>query len=92
VAGVVLTPPTVPETRFSYPFDSAIAFLLAGRVVTPRRLLFWGRSIPLAFGWWVRVILIPALTGPDIAGRPALGGWMVLYPLLGVALRRGARA
>jgi hypothetical protein len=69
-----------------------VGFVLSGWVVGRRNLLPGGRWLPLAFGLYVFVVLIPALVGPDIAGRLALGGWMVLYLLLGVALVRRARA
>jgi hypothetical protein len=65
-----------------------VGFVLSGWVVARRNLLPGGRWLPLAFGLYVFVALIPALMGPDIAGRLALGGWMVLYLLLGVALLR----
>jgi hypothetical protein len=106
-AAILLTPPMVPSTRFSYPFDATwfvvaqllfavqhlamiagVGFVLAGWVVARRRLLTWGRWLPFAFGVWVFVILMPALFGPLVAGRLALDGWLALYVLLGVALRR----
>ena len=65
-----------------------LGFVLCGWVVLRRRLLPWGRGLPLAFGVWVFVVLVPALGGSDVAGRLAIGGWMVLFLLLGVALRR----
>ena len=69
-----------------------LGFVLCGWVVLRRRLLARGRWLPLAFGVWVFVVLVPALGGSDVAGRLAIGGWMVLYLLLGLALRRhGAR-
>lgn len=69
-----------------------VGFVLFGSVIGRRGLLPWGRWIPLAVGLYVFVVLIPALLGPDVAGRLALGGWMMLYLLLGVALWRRARA
>lgn len=65
-----------------------VGFLLCGWVVLRRRLLTPGRWLPLAFGLWVFAVLVPALGGSFVAGRLAIGGWMVLYLLLGLALRR----
>ena len=66
-----------------------LGFVLCGGVVLRRRLLPWGRGLALAFGVWVFVVLVPALGGSDVAGRLAIGGWMVLFLLLGgeLALR-----
>ena len=70
---------------------AGLGFLLAGWSVARRRLLPWGRWVPFVCGAWVPVVLLPALGGPLAAGRLALGGWMVLYALLGVGLVRAAR-
>ncbi|HEY2224072.1 hypothetical protein [Actinomycetospora sp.] len=48
----------------------------------------WSRWIVLATGAFVFVALIPALVGPDIAGRIAIGVWMLLF----AALARAAYA
>jgi hypothetical protein len=69
---------------------AGLGFVLCGWVVLRQRLLGWGRGLPLAFGVWVFVVLVPALVGSEVAGRLAIGGWMVLYLLLGMALRRRA--
>lgn len=68
-----------------------IGFALAGWVVGRRRLLTWGAWLPFCFGMWVFIPLLPALMAPDVYGRLALGGWFVVYLLVGVALRRQAR-
>jgi hypothetical protein len=68
-----------------------LGFLLSGWVVLRQGLLTSGRWLPIAFGVWVFVVLVPALSsGSHVAGRLAIGGWMVLYLFLGVALRRRA--
>jgi hypothetical protein len=69
-----------------------VGFVLSGWVVGRRDLLPGARWLPFVFGLYVFVVLIPALAGPHIAGRLALGGWMVLYLLLGLALWRRASA
>lgn len=69
-----------------------LGFLMAGWKIGRLRLLSWGRWLPFAVGLWVFVVLLPALMGPDIAGTLAIGGWMALYALLGVALWRSRRS
>lgn len=48
----------------------------------------WSRWIPAAIGAWVFVPLTPALMGSFIAGRAAIGSWMLLFALLGWTLSR----
>ncbi|SOC53746.1 hypothetical protein [Ornithinimicrobium cerasi] len=50
-----------------------------------------GRYLPLALGVWVFVPMVPALFAPMVWGRLAIIGWMVLFALLGMQLRRVAR-
>ena len=50
-----------------------------------------GRYLPLALGVWVFVPMVPALFAPMVWGRLAIIGWMVLFALLGLQLRRAAR-
>ena len=50
-----------------------------------------GRYLPLALGVWVFVPMVPALFAPMVGGRLAIIGWMVLFALLGLQLRRAAR-
>lgn len=50
-----------------------------------------GRYLPLALGVWVFVPMVPALFAPTVWGRLAIIGWMVLFALLGLQLRRAAR-
>ena len=44
------------------------------------------RFLPLALGIYVIVPLTPALFGPFVIARLAIGGWMVLFAVLGWAL------
>ncbi len=46
----------------------------------------WIRWLPLALGVYMFVPLTPALALSADAGRVALGGWMLLYAALGIAL------
>jgi hypothetical protein len=48
----------------------------------------WLRWIPAVLGVWVFVPLSPALMGPFLAGRMAIGSWMVLFVALGWGLSR----
>ncbi|ALO66494.1 hypothetical protein AS189_08320 [Arthrobacter alpinus] len=47
------------------------------------------RILPLVLGIYVFVPVLPALMGPSFVGRIALGGWMLLFALLGWILWRG---
>lgn len=47
-----------------------------------------GRYLPLALGVWVFAPVLPALFAPMVWGRLAIIGWMVLFALLGLQLRR----
>ena len=49
------------------------------------------RWLPLALGVYVFVVLIPAVFGPMVAGRIAIGVWLLGYAGLGLAIRRVAR-
>jgi hypothetical protein len=60
---------------------------LARRPVLPG----WGRWVLLALGVYVFVPLFPAVFGPMVLGRIAIGVWMLLFAALGVALVRAAR-
>lgn len=46
----------------------------------------WLRWVPLLLGVWVFLALLPALMGPLVAGRLAIGGWMLLFAALGLGL------
>ena len=57
-----------------------------------RRPVFSGsaRWLPLALGVWVFVPMTPALFAPMVWGRLAIIGWMLLFAVLGLRLRRVA--
>jgi hypothetical protein len=46
----------------------------------------WRRFLPLTLGIYVFVPMTPALSGPFVAARLAITGWMLLFGLLGWAL------
>lgn len=60
---------------------------LARRPVLPD----WGRWVTLALGIYVFVPLFPAVFGPMVLGRIAIGVWMLMFAALGVALMRAER-
>lgn len=68
-----------------------IGLIVAGVSIARQRLLSgWGRWITLATGGYVFVILFPAVFGPNVAGRLAIGAWMLLWAALGWAVVRAA--
>jgi hypothetical protein len=64
-----------------------IGLVLAG--IKP--VLSSGRWMPLVLGVYVFVPLFPAVFGPMVLGRLAIGVWMLLFAVLGVALIRSGR-
>jgi hypothetical protein len=69
-----------------------IAMVVAGVGLARRRVLpGWRRWIPAAIGGYVFVPLFPAVFGPLVLGRMAIGVWMLLYAALGVALIRAGQ-
>jgi hypothetical protein len=48
----------------------------------------WRRWIVLACGAGIFLVAVPAITGPFLAGRLGLVGWVGLFVVLGVALAR----
>lgn len=48
----------------------------------------WRRWLPLALGVYVFVPMFPAMLGGFLTARLAIGGWMLLFALLGWALAR----
>lgn len=69
-----------------------VGFVLVG-VVTLRGRLLPGatRWLPLVFGVFVFVALLPALVADDTAARLALGTWLAVYAGIGVGLVRASR-
>jgi len=63
-----------------------IAVLRAGR------WLGWRRWVLLGLGIYVFVPLTPAIFGPFVLARLVIGGWMLLFGVLGWALLRRAPA
>jgi hypothetical protein len=55
---------------------------LARRPVLPGA----GRWLVLAMGGYVFVVMFPAVFGPMVAGRLAIGVWMLMFAVLGMAL------
>jgi hypothetical protein len=55
---------------------------LARRPVLPGA----GRWLVLAMGGYVFVVMFPAVFGPLVAGRLAIGVWMLMFAVLGMAL------
>ncbi len=66
-----------------------LGLVMAGvAVVRAKTWTGWHRFTPLACGASVFVILMPALFGGFLAGRLAIGFWMLLFGGLGCALLR----
>ncbi|MBW3556540.1 MAG: hypothetical protein KY454_06335 [Actinobacteria bacterium] len=64
-----------------------IGLVMAGAsVVRARTWTGWHRFMPLACGAAVFVIVIPGIFGPFLAGRLAIGFWMLMFAGLGLAL------
>lgn len=69
-----------------------LAFVVLGLAVARAgRWTGWARWVPLAIGIYVFVPLTPAILGPFVVARLAIGGWMLLFAALGVALLRDER-
>jgi cell division protein FtsW (lipid II flippase) len=71
----------------------AVALITAGVVAlrAPRSAWEDARWLPLLVlvtGVYVLVPLTPALAGPFVAGRLGIGGWMLLFAVLGYGLTR----
>jgi hypothetical protein len=47
-----------------------------------------GRWLPLIMGGYVFVVMFPAVFGPLVAGRIAIGVWMLMFVALGASLVR----
>jgi hypothetical protein len=64
--------------------------LLVAGVPAARRRVLPGRSrwLPLICGVYVFVVLFPAVFGPAVAGRLAIGAWQLLFAALGLTLVR----
>jgi hypothetical protein len=51
----------------------------------------WLAAVVLAPGAYVFVVLVPTVNQPDPVGRLGIGGWMLLFAVLGHALVRESR-
>ncbi len=67
------------------PVVAGVGALRAGLFAGPARWLLLG------LGAYVFVVMFPAVFGPMVAGRIAIGIWLLGFAALGVALRRVAR-
>ena len=50
------------------------------------------RWLLLALGVYVFVVMFPAVFGPMVAGRIAIGVWLLGYAALGLVMRRAAQS
>ena len=50
-----------------------------------------GRWLLLSMGVYVFVVMFPTVFGPMVAGRVAIGIWMVMFAGLGMSLMRSGR-
>jgi hypothetical protein len=64
-----------------------LGLVMAGIGLARRHVLpGWGRWVPLALGVYVFVPMFPAVFGPMVLGRIAIGVWMLMFAALGIAL------
>jgi hypothetical protein len=69
-----------------------IGMVLAGTGLARRPVLTGaGRWWLLALGVYLFVVMFPAVFGPMVAGRIAIGIWMLIFAALGAALIRAER-
>jgi hypothetical protein len=68
------------------PVVAGIGALRTGLFAGPARWLL------LALGVYVFVVMFPAVFGPMVAGRIAIGVWLLGFAALGLALRRWAQS
>ncbi len=85
--------PSPPTDFLDIFFGTASMMIGAGLVMAgvsvarAGRWTGWRRFTPFACGAAVFVVLMPALFGPFLAGRLAIGTWMLLFAALAVAMR-----
>jgi hypothetical protein len=81
------------DNAYSVPMILIGAGLVLAGVGLARRpvLAGWGRWVTLVLGVYVFVPMFPAVFGPMVLGRIAIGVWLLLFGALGVALMRAGR-
>jgi hypothetical protein len=66
-----------------------LGLMIAGLGLARRPVLAGaGRWLPLIMGGYVFVVMFPAVFGPQVAGRIAIGVWMLMFAALVVSLVR----
>jgi hypothetical protein len=64
-----------------------LGMVIAGLGLARRPVLAGaGRWLPLIMGCYVFVVMFPAVFGPMVAGRIAIGVWMLMFAALGASL------
>jgi hypothetical protein len=78
------------DNAFSIPMTLiGLGLILAGIGLARRPVLpGWGRWVTLALGVYVFVPMFPAVFGPMVLGRIAIGVWFLMFAALGVVLVR----
>jgi uncharacterized membrane protein len=76
---IIAWPDQVSVQHFSYPFD-ATSYTVAQS---------W--FAVLALGVYLFVVMFPAVFGPLLVGRMAIGLWMLMFAVLGSSLIRADR-
>lgn len=85
---------TVIATSFMLPtLLIGVGFTVAGVALVRqgaagRAEVRWLPAAVLAPGVYVFVVFIPAINGPDLIARLGIGGWMLLFAVLGYGLTR----
>jgi len=85
---------TVITSLFTLPtLLIGVGFTVAGVALIRQRGADWAGApwLPaavLAPGVYTFVVFIPAINGPDFVGRVGIGGWMLLFAVLGYGLTR----
>lgn len=89
-AGSAVTDPQAVLVSALYGVPTVLAGLglLVGGFGLARAVL---RRLTVGLGAYVFVVLLPAIAAPYVAGRVAIGVWMVLFAALGALLARGER-
>jgi hypothetical protein len=81
---------TVVGSLYSLPMLMLGAGLVAAGVGAARVRLFdgAGRWVVLGLGVYVFLVLFPAVFGPMVAGRVAIGTWLLMFATLGLLIAR----